>query len=299
MSRTYKATGINLKAVPLGESDRLVTILTQEYGLVRVVAMGARKPSSHLGGRSGLFVVNHLLIAKGRSLDKLTQAETLASFPKLAQDLGKLAAAHYLAELVLCQALSDQPQEELFFLLREQLHQLEQADRVEILPLLTRSVFQLLVTAGIAPQVHRCCLTQQPITPNFSEPSWRIGFSIPAGGICTLSALEGLRQKAPANSPSSKQEGINSLGSQSHHHPPVTSLHRTITATQLAFLQALTQAEPSQGENSQNLGRNFLTKPSTLENEWLSVERILRQYANYHFDRSIRSAALIDTCFPS
>ncbi|MEO1430334.1 MAG: recombination protein O N-terminal domain-containing protein, partial [Cyanobacteria bacterium J06633_8] len=35
MSRTYKATGINLKAQAFGESDRIVTILTREFGLIR------------------------------------------------------------------------------------------------------------------------------------------------------------------------------------------------------------------------------------------------------------------------
>ena len=109
MSRTYKATGINLKSMPMGESDRLLTVLTREYGLVQVLAMGARKHNSSLAGRSGLFVVNQLLIAKGKSLDKLTQAETLESYPGLAQDLRRLTASQYLAELCLCQALSEQP----------------------------------------------------------------------------------------------------------------------------------------------------------------------------------------------
>ncbi|MFM8006757.1 MAG: recombination protein O N-terminal domain-containing protein, partial [Dolichospermum sp.] len=35
MSKTYKATGINLQTQPLGESDKIVTILTQEFGLIR------------------------------------------------------------------------------------------------------------------------------------------------------------------------------------------------------------------------------------------------------------------------
>jgi len=45
-------------------------------------------------------VVNELLI-KGRSLDKITQAESLESYPRLRQDLLKLAASQYLAEMVL------------------------------------------------------------------------------------------------------------------------------------------------------------------------------------------------------
>ena len=65
MSRTYKATGINLKAAPMGETDRLMTILTKEYGLLRAIAPGARKLKSRVGGRCGLFVVNELMLSKG------------------------------------------------------------------------------------------------------------------------------------------------------------------------------------------------------------------------------------------
>jgi DNA repair protein RecO (recombination protein O) len=77
--KTYQATGIILKGMPLGEADRLVTILTSEFGLIRGVAPGARKPKSSLRGRCELFVVNQFSLAKGRSLDKITQAETLIS----------------------------------------------------------------------------------------------------------------------------------------------------------------------------------------------------------------------------
>ncbi len=66
MSKTYKATGINLKTQGLGESDKIVTILTQEFGLIRAVAPGARKHNSPLGGRSAVFVVNELVISQGR-----------------------------------------------------------------------------------------------------------------------------------------------------------------------------------------------------------------------------------------
>lgn len=126
MSRTYRATGINLRTQILGEADRIVTILTKEYGIVRAVAPGARKHNSSLGGRSAVFVVNDLLIAKGRSLDKITQAQTIKSYPGLVKDLGKLAASQYLAEIALCQGLSEQPQEELYELLNEHLQRIEE-----------------------------------------------------------------------------------------------------------------------------------------------------------------------------
>ena len=106
MSQTYQTCGIVLSRKNLGENDRLVTLLTPDFGLVRAIAPGARKYRSSLGGRVELFVVNDLLIVKGRSIDRIIQAQTIASHARLAQDLGKLTASQYLAELVLCMGLT-------------------------------------------------------------------------------------------------------------------------------------------------------------------------------------------------
>ncbi|MBW4654418.1 MAG: DNA repair protein RecO [Kaiparowitsia implicata GSE-PSE-MK54-09C] len=186
MAGTYKATGINLKGMPLGESDRLLTVLTLEYGLIRAVAPGARKYESSLRGRSGLFVVNQLLMVHGRSLDKIIQAETQESFPGLSLDLRKLTAAQYLAELVLCQALSDQPQAMLFHHLLHYLSRLDQQPGSEALPCLVQGIYQLLTLAGVAPRVHVCCLTQAAVEPDLTDEHWAIAFRSDLGGLVML-----------------------------------------------------------------------------------------------------------------
>lgn len=315
MSRTYKATGINLKSMPLGEADRLVTILTQEFGLVRAVAPGARKHNSKLGGRSGLFVVNELLIAKGRSLDKITQAETIESYPALSQDLGKLAASQYLAEMVMCQALSEQPQAELFCLLNEHLQRLEQLPKASgylILAHLAHAVFHLLALAGITPQVQACCLTQHPLTPDFSSPDWQVGFSVSAGGTVSLAALERL-QTQKQNSFNRPQQpttatSLNLKKPQTNVVAEATSsgyqtvnrvqekivLDTRINATELALLQQLAGANLPQISNICLPNQSI---PLDTDTSWQSVEQILRQYVQYHFGRPIRSAALIDSYF--
>ena len=336
MSRTYKATGINLKSMPLGESDRLLTILTREFGLIRAVAPGARKCKSSLSGRSELFVVNELLIAKGRSLDKITQAESLESYPRLSQDLLKLAASQYLAEMVLCQALSEQPQEELFCLLNEHLGRLERLPKTRgdlVLAHLTHAVFHLLALGGITPQVQVCCLTQHPLTPDFTDPDWRVGFNVPAGGTVSLQALERLQAEgqrakseqqsstvtnksaaytvssgvAAQNVTSSKKGIVEAKGGQSvppyycaepstsyqtvvhRQEIPVLNIH--LNATELTLLQQLAGAELTQ------IDAFVSEQVFSLENTWLFIERILRQYVQYHLGRPIRSAALIDSYF--
>ncbi|MEX0272593.1 DNA repair protein RecO [Leptolyngbyaceae cyanobacterium UHCC 1019] len=287
MSRTYKAIGINLKSMPLGEADRLLTILTREHGLVKAIAMGARKHNSKMGGRSGLFVVNDLLIAKGKSLDKITQAETVISYPGLGKDLQRLTASQYLAELCLYQALSDQPQDELFCTLNEQLEQLERSPTSLILLTLISGIYQLLTLAGVAPEVHRCCITQHLLTPNQA-----VGFSIPAGGTVTLESLEQLQQP---HSPQAARITKPIQGSFKRN----AQLHSLIGGQELLILQAIAQPDPSQVDTfSSQPPANFVQLAASMT-ACIAVERILRQYAQYHFDRSIRSATLMDACFSS
>jgi DNA repair protein RecO (recombination protein O) len=260
MTKTYRTTGINLRAMPLGENDRLVTILTREHGLIRVVAPGARKHGSGMAGRSGLFVVNDLLISKGKSLDRISQAEIVQSYQGLGQNLAKLTASQYLAELTLLQALTAQPQEDLFLLLTEHLTRLQSAQGVEsILAHLNHGIYHLLATAGLAPQVYTCCVSRKAAIADFDTPKWQVGFSLNGGGVVLLpNDLELLNLKIS---------------------------HR-LNAIELHGLQQLVKAELPDLEMA-GLGVNV----------WLSIERVLRAYAQYHLEKSIESATLIDHCF--
>jgi len=265
MGQTYRATGINLKSMVLGESDRLLTILTKEYGLIRVVAPGARKHRSGMAGRSGLFVVNDLQISTGRNLDRITQAETIYAFTGLGQNLSKLTTAQYLAEIVLIQALSDQPQEQLFGLLTQQLKNIERVEpncTQNLLAYLNHGIYQLLAIAGFAPQLHNCCLTRQSLTGSHldnSQPDlqWQVGFSIAGGGTVKLTESLEFNQST-------------------------TKINYHLNGRELNALQTLTDHDPS---------------VEGLIATWIKVEKILRAYCQYHFDRPIHSAALIDSCF--
>lgn len=283
MSRTYKATGINLKSMPLGETDRLVTVLTPEFGLVRAVAPGARKPKSRLRGRIEVFVVNELLISKGRSLDRILQAETLASHPKLSKDLGKLTASQYIAELLLCVALSEQPQVEFYNLLNDYLRQIEtlptarelQDSAAAILSHLIGGIFQVLAIAGLEPQVHCCCLTGRAISPDLQDLQQRFKFSFEAGGI-----LSGAIAQAEGRPNSAASTRV------------LPRIDFRLQGIELALLQQLATAQFPHPPQTPASPENFLAA-------LLNIERLLRHYAQYHLGKSIRSAALIDTLYIS
>ena len=283
MSQTAKLTGINLKAVPLGESDRLLTILTPEVGLLRAVAPGSRKHQSRLAGRSDLFVINQWLVIKGKQLDRVVQAETLRRFPGLSQHLGRLTASQYLAEVVLSMALSDCSQAELFDLLVTHLAHLETSPPEDLLAALCHGVYRLLQLGGVAPEVHRCCLSQRQIVPDLRDPCWRVEFSFAAGGLVqgdhTLGAPRG-GVTTRAGEP---------LSVYSTHPKPLP-----LTALEVTLLQHLSQPER-------------VRWPSLLATDgaqaqaqvWARLERLLRQCAQDYLERPIRSAALIDVCLAS
>ncbi|HLP88891.1 MAG TPA: DNA repair protein RecO [Nostocaceae cyanobacterium] len=289
MTKTYKATGINLKSQPLGEADRIVTILTKEFGLIRATAPGSRKHNSTLSGRSEMFVVNELVIAQGRSLDRITQAQTIKRYSGLSKDFVKLAAGQYLAEIVLCQALSDQAQPEIYELLNEHLQRLEALPKstgLEAIAHLSQGVFHLLALAGIPPQVQLCCLSQRQLTPNFTDPNWKVGFSISAGGIVCLEVWENLKKERekPSPPPSAPENDSPTAYETVIHRQELPPISRRLKAQELDILQHLSQPEIMQIDAATDSG-------------WLSVEQILRQYTQYHLGRPIRSATLIDSYF--
>jgi DNA repair protein RecO (recombination protein O) len=312
-ARTYRVTGINLRSKPSGESDRLMTILTKEAGLIRVIAPSARKQKSSLSGRSSLFVVNDLLIARGKSMDKITQADSIESFPKLSLDIRKLTAGQYLAELALQQAQSDQSQEGLFYLLMEHLHRLQAAQTEMILPRLTHGVYQLLAIAGIAPQMYRCCLSGEILEPEIGNPVWRAAFSVEAGGAVTLKALAEWRSEQNGNPSQSLETDAPDLhpGQEAHdesagHHRQVIrvaerpvriySAKPTQRPVQLGAIQVSLMQQLA-GVDLPPLEVEWLPQGMTTDMAWRSIERLLRGCAHYHFDRAIRSAALIDQLF--
>jgi DNA repair protein RecO (recombination protein O) len=97
----YKAQGIVLRAMKLGEADRIVTFYTQSHGRVRAVAKGIRKSKSRFGGRLDAFTHVDLLLYKGRSdLDIVTGAEILTRPKTIRTDYPSFCAASAMADAV-------------------------------------------------------------------------------------------------------------------------------------------------------------------------------------------------------
>jgi len=96
----YKVEAIVLRHQPVGEADRILTLFTREFGKLRVSARGVRKTTSRLAGLVQPYTAGRFLLARGRTLDVVAQAEITRAFAGLGRDLLRSAYAAYVAELV-------------------------------------------------------------------------------------------------------------------------------------------------------------------------------------------------------
>lgn len=95
----YRDQGVVLRTIKLGETDRIVTILSQGHGKIRAVAKGVRKPGSRFGAR--LEPMTHLAFQcyRGRSeLDIVNQVETIDANRALREHYGCLTHAISMLE---------------------------------------------------------------------------------------------------------------------------------------------------------------------------------------------------------
>ena len=95
----YRDEAVVLRTHKLGEADRIVTMLTRQHGKVRAVAKGVRRTGSKFGARLEPFMVADVQLYEGRSLDIITQAESLGSYGALiTADYASYTAASVMVE---------------------------------------------------------------------------------------------------------------------------------------------------------------------------------------------------------
>lgn len=152
--RLYRTEAIILRRLDFGEADRLLVILTPEFGKRRVLARGVRKIRSRKAGHLERFMRTSLLLARGRELDVVSQAEVIHAHPHLREDLARSAMAHYAAELAEAFAPEGEEGRDLYRLLAETLDRLDREEDPN--KALRYYEIHLLEVAGFRPQVEFC-----------------------------------------------------------------------------------------------------------------------------------------------
>jgi DNA repair protein RecO (recombination protein O) len=187
--RTYSATGIVLRRIDLGEKDRILTVYTKEYGKLGAVAKGARRPGSKLAAASEPFTYSKMLLATGRDLDVLSQAEIRESFPNVRAAMTSIAYGVYILELTNHFVDDRQANAELFDTLLSAMYVLESGTDAEIAA--RRFELDVLTILGYEPHVEACVVCGGEIGLG------KVGFSRSLGGIACASCVASLHDTIP------------------------------------------------------------------------------------------------------
>ncbi len=158
--------GVVLRGVDYKESDRILTVLTDQNGLMTVKARGCRRKNSPLAAPAQLFAYSQMTLFAYRDYYTMQEAAVLDQFLGLRREIERLALASYFADVTQAVAVEGEPNSRLLSLFLNSLYALDKLDK----PLeLVRAAFELrcMVEAGYAPLLDACavCGAAQPAEP--------------------------------------------------------------------------------------------------------------------------------------
>ncbi|MEU3275025.1 DNA repair protein RecO [Saccharomonospora sp. NPDC006951] len=187
----YRDTGVVLRVHKLGEADRIITLLTRRHGKVRAVAKGVRRTTSRFGARLEPFGHVDAQFYTGRTLDVITQVETVDAFAlPIVGDYQRYTAASAITETADRLAVEEgEPALKLYLLVTGALRALAEGRRDASL-VLDAFLLRAMVYAGWAPAITECARCGDPGPHN--------AFNVQAGGsLCGRCRVPGSVHPAP------------------------------------------------------------------------------------------------------
>ncbi len=169
-----------LRVSDFGESDRIVTLLTEHHGKVAALARGAKNSRRRFGAALGLFGCGEAVLRERRDLWLLEELHSHRGFVRLGQELGRFGHASYACELCqhLCPPHAPEPAiYRLLLGLLDHLDRLPLSDRPQVEPLRTFEL-RILDAVGLGLSLRSCatCGNEVPAHPY-------VPFDVPRGGV--------------------------------------------------------------------------------------------------------------------
>ena len=175
----YKSKGIVLRSIRYSEADRILDLYTRDVGQVSAIAKGIRRTRSRFGARLEPLSCVDFVAYHGRTLDTVTQAETLRSFHGIREDLTLFETAASMVGSVRALSGGDEADRRVFNLLYNALDALETCDsgfeNIE-----AALGVKLSILAGYAPQLDVCLACATDLDAAASDP---LHFAPEHGGV--------------------------------------------------------------------------------------------------------------------
>ncbi|EIJ78911.1 DNA repair protein RecO [Bacillus methanolicus PB1] len=175
-----KCEGIVLRTIDYGETNKVVTLFTREWGKIGVMARGAKKTNSRLSAVTQIFTYGYFLIQKSRGLGSLQQGEIISSMRSIREDIFLTAYASCIVELTDKSTEDNKPNSYHFELLLEILKFINEGYDLDIL--MNIYEMKMLNSLGLYPELNHCAIC--------GSTDGHFSFSIREGGFICHRCLE-------------------------------------------------------------------------------------------------------------
>lgn len=159
--------GLVLRTTEYKETDRILTVLTAQNGLLSIKARGVRSNRSKLKGACQLLTYAEFTISEAHGFQSITEATAIEMFQELRSDLVLLALGSYFAQLAEVLSQEDAASPELLSLILNALYALTKLRKP---PRLVKAATELRLAAiaGYEPELSGCCVCGSPQPDRFS-----------------------------------------------------------------------------------------------------------------------------------
>lgn len=175
MRKFIKTQAVVIKSEDFGEADRLITLLSGYYGLIKAIVKGARKVKSRLAPGAQFLSVGQYDLYQGKTFFTVTQCEEKRVFKSIYADVDKFIYASAIAELVACIASEGEPNYPIYNLTIKVLREIDDCVK-NCENYLIYFMLKALEIAGFKPETNVC------VECGVSVKAPRY-FSISGGGI--------------------------------------------------------------------------------------------------------------------
>lgn len=152
-----RARGIIIKQSDYGEGHRMLTVFTEDMGIVKAVSYGAKKAKSKSAASSQFLCWADFELIRGTGRDIMTvkSIDTIDAFYPVTEDIKKLALCAYLAEITYSLLGQNNPDKRILHILLNCIYALAYKDEDAAK---VKAVYELkmMCAGGYMPELGRC-----------------------------------------------------------------------------------------------------------------------------------------------
>jgi DNA repair protein RecO (recombination protein O) len=156
MIRNEKISGLVLSRRNIGESDRLITLFSKEYGVLKIVAKGVRKIPSRRGGHIEPLTSILAVVSGSRESRFLMATETIDYYSSLRTNEEALERANVIAWVVKALLCDGQAGQQIFNVVCWAYRTMPRLSTVRQSLVEGCVLLMIIKRAGLMPQLSKC-----------------------------------------------------------------------------------------------------------------------------------------------